>query len=304
MSRPTSAGRRRPPRTAAALLSAAITVPAILAATSVSVSATEPGGRFVVRTTTGSLAAVEHQVRSLHGTIGREMPALDSAGVTLSGRALAALRRNPRVVSVTADSPLKLTGTTYDPSTDPYSLATAEKNGGTRQVWSAGSGAGIDVALVDSGVAPVAGLSEPGKVLNGPDLTPESQSNSTRYLDTFGHGTHKAGIIAGHDTGAPIATGNTTDFLGAAPSARVVSVKVADARGNTDVSQVIAGIDWVVQHAHDPGMNIRVLNLSFGTDASQPAGLDPLMFAAEVAWRKGIVVVVSVGNDGRSLGRL
>jgi len=47
-----------------------------------------------------------------------------------------------------------------------------------------------------------------------------------------------------------------------------------------------------------------VLNLSFGTDASQPAGLDPLMFAAEVAWRKGIVVVVSVGNDGSSLGRL
>jgi serine protease AprX len=83
-----------------------------------------------------------------------------------------------------------------------------------------------------------------------------------------------------------------------APDARIVSVKVADAHGNSDVSQVIAGIDWVVQHAHDPGMNVRVLNLSFGTNSAQAYTLDPLAYAAEVAWRNGIVVVVSAGNNG------
>ena len=54
-----------------------------------------------------------------------------------------------------------------------------------------------------------------------------------------------------------------------APDARIVSIKVGDADGGTDVSQVIAAIDWIVQHAHDPGLNIRVLNLSYGTNSTQ-----------------------------------
>jgi len=64
------------------------------------------------------------------------------------------------------------------------------------------------------------------------------------------------------------------------------------------VSQVIAAIDWVVAHRKDPGLNIRVLNLSFGTHSVQSEQIDPLSHAVESAWRNGIVVVVSVGNDG------
>jgi hypothetical protein len=86
--------------------------------------------------------------------------------------------------------------------------------------------------------------------------------------------------------------------LRAAPGARLVSVKVASATGATDVSQVLAAIDWVVQHRHDSGLNIRVLNLSFGTDGTQPYTIDPLSYAAEVAWRRGIVVVAAAGNAG------
>src|SRR5206468_1030635 len=81
---------------------------------------------------------------------------------------------------------------------------------------------------------------------------------------------------------------------------RLISIKVADAHGATDVSQVIAAIDWVVQHKNDPGFSIRVLNLSFGTDSGQDYSVDPLAYAAEVAWRKGIVVVAAAGNDGFS----
>ena len=89
---------------------------------------------------------------------------------------------------------------------------------------------------------------------------------------------------------------DNTRFVGMAPESRIVSIKLADAQGNTDVSQVIAAIDWVVSHADDGGLNIRVLNLSFGTDSSQDYQLDPLAHAAEVAWSKGIVVVASAGN--------
>jgi serine protease AprX len=65
---------------------------------------------------------------------------------------------------------------------------------------------------------------------------------------------------------------------------------------------VIAAIDWVVQHRNDNGLNIRVLNLSFGTDGSQQYTLDPLVFAVQQAWDNGIVVVVAAGNDGNWTG--
>ena len=151
----------------------------------------------------------------------------------------------------------------------------------------------IDVAVIDSGVVPVQGLTTGGKVINGPDLSFDSQSEDLRYMDTYGHGTHLAGIIAGYD-------GTRTGFLGVAPGARIVNVKVANYEGAVDVSQVIAAIDWVVQHRNDNGMNIRVINLAYGTDSVQPADVDPLSFAVEQAWRAGIVVVVAAGNDGNS----
>ena len=86
--------------------------------------------------------------------------------------------------------------------------------------------------------------------------------------------------------------------MGIAPGSRIVNIKVADSNRATDVSQVLAAIDWVVQHRTDNGMNIRVVNLSFGTDGNQSYVLDPLAFAVEQAWRAGIVVVVAAGNDG------
>ncbi len=67
---------------------------------------------------------------------------------------------------------------------------------------------------------------------------------------------------------------------------------------------MIAAIDWVTQHAHDPGINIKVLNLSFGTNSTQAYTVDPLAQAAEQAWKHGIVVVVAAGNDGVAVTNL
>jgi serine protease AprX len=86
--------------------------------------------------------------------------------------------------------------------------------------------------------------------------------------------------------------------VGVAPGAHIINVKVGASDGAVDVSQLIAGIDWVVEHRNDPGLNIRVLNLSFGNAALQSYQSDPLAYAVENAWRKGIVVVVAAGNDG------
>jgi len=177
---------------------------------------------------------------------------------------------------------------------------------GAPQVWAKRdawgrtlTGQGVGVALIDSGIAPVKGLNAAGKVVNGPDLSFESQAANLRNLDTFGHGTHMAGIIAGRDP--EVAAGQEADpryFVGVAPDARLVNMRVAAADGAVDVSQVIAAIDWAITHRNDAGLNIRVINLSFGTDSLQDPKMDPLSYAVEAAWRAGIVVVVSVGNDG------
>jgi serine protease AprX len=162
------------------------------------------------------------------------------------------------------------------------------------------TGAGIDVAVIDTGVVPVPGLDGPGKIIYGPDLSLESQNPALTRLDTFGHGTFMAGVIAGHDMNlsVPYGLAPASAYRGIAPDARIVSLKVGVADGGTDVSQVIAAIDWVVQHRNDRGLNIRVLNLSYGTNSLQDYLADPLSFAVEQAWKAGIVVVAAAGNSG------
>ncbi len=276
---------------------------------------------YIVRARPGQIGTASARLRDLGVHVSHELRSIDEAVVRMSPGTVARAARLATVASITADAAVRLasdnwdgggntgdTGnsgdTAYDPTADPNSMYTIAGEIGARDAWQSTTGHGVDVALLDSGVAPVAGLDAPGKVVYGPDLSFESQNANLRNLDTYGHGTHMAGIIAGHDAGADPRNLDPTSFLGIAPDARIVSVKLADAYGATDVSQVIAGIDWVVQHAHDNGFNIRVINLSFGTPSLQPAAVDPLSYAAEAAWHHGIVVVVSAGNSGTRAGRL
>lgn len=204
-----------------------------------------------------------------------------------------------------------------DAARDAGSLFTITTAIGARDVWRTKdatgrsvTGRGVTVAVLDSGVATVPGLDAPGKVVQGPDLSLEANSGTEMGTDTFGHGTHMAGIIATYDavavdpkTGAPHAN-DASKQLGVAPDAGLLALKLASTDGSTDVSQVIAGLDWVAQHRTDNGMNVRVVNLSFGTASVQPYQLDPLAAAAENAWRHGLVVVVSGGNGGPDAGGL
>jgi subtilisin family serine protease len=168
--------------------------------------------------------------------------------------------------------------------------------------WTRGyTGEGVTVALIDTGVVPVNGLLGADKVVNGPDLSSDGPNEELRYLDLFGHGTHLAGIIAGRDDAAPANLGGVPaghHFLGVAPDAQILNIKVGDAIGSSDVSQVIAGLNWVVTHRNDAGMNVRVINLAYGIDAVSDYQVDALAYAVEAAWNAGIVVVVAGGNDG------
>ena len=172
---------------------------------------------------------------------------------------------------------------------------------GARTLWKAGiTGKGVNVAVIDTGVADVPALSGADKVVAMVDLSAEAGVPGAEFVDTFGHGTHMSGIIAGRDPGANPATADQRPewFLGVAPDAGIVSVKTGDNTGSVDVTQIIAGIDWVIENA--ASLNIRVINLSYGSGSTLGYQTDPLAFAVERAWQAGIVVVVSVGNDGKA----
>ena len=204
-------------------------------------------------------------------------------------------------------------GLGYDPLNDMGSLSAITQMVGAQNLWAAGyTGKGVGVALIDTGVTRVPGLNAAGQVIDGPDLSFDSQYPALAHLDAFGHGTHMASIIAGRDPITPTTTTNgkcatclnkspysdTTKFEGVAPDATLISIKVGASDGANDVSQIAAGIDWAVAHRNGPGLNIRVINLSYGTNSRQPYQTDPIAFAAENAWRHGIVVVAAAGNDG------
>ena len=143
------------------------------------------------------------------------------------------------------------------------------------------TGAGVTVAVVDSGVASTPDL--------GSRVTHVRVNPSYGAGDRFGHGTHVAGVIAGRD---PLGR-----YVGIAPDARIVDVKVLDSDGTGDLGTVLAGLQWVSDNAARDG--IRVVNLSIGTNQPLSYRQHPLNAAIEALWQQGLVVVVAGGNSGR-----
>lgn len=110
--------------------------------------------------------------------------------------------------------------------------------------------------------------------------------------DETGHGTHLAGTIG--------AVTNGQGVIGMAPEVRIHSLKVMNAQGQTDITTVVAAIDYViVRKQHNPAMPM-VINLSLGTDI-ETTQYNVLDEAVRRASENGIVVVVSAGNDGRDV---
>jgi subtilisin family serine protease len=255
----------------------------------------------IVQELPGAGNAPEAAVRRLGGQVQFQLPLINGFAALLPAWAVGAIAGAVGVADVSPDGEVhfNMAGDGYDSVSNYGSLYNTAKAIGATALWADGiTGQGIDVAVIDTGVNNYSEFS--GRLLHGPDLSFDSQKGKTRYVDKYGHGTHMASIIAARDPRLP--AGASLDdpnyFVGMAPGARIVNVKVGAANGVTDVSQVIAAIDWVVQHRNSDGLTIRVLNLSFGTNGKQEYILDPLTYAVERAWFAGIVVVASAGNEG------
>ena len=191
----------------------------------------------IVRTTDGNVARARTAVLAAGGTVGADLPIVNGFAATLPVSALSELSRVDGIASITPDYEATTQSSSYNPYTDAGSSVGLSYDTGYIQYWNNGyTGAGIGVALIDSGVTPVPSLAASGKVLYGPDFTPTGYFSQQRGLDGLGHGTFMAGIIAGRNPAASAPYINNAAFVGVAPDAHVVSVKVGDYTGATTES--------------------------------------------------------------------
>ncbi len=285
---------RRPKRTLLSLT-------AVIAALSLGASAAQarPMPRapapvdVVVVAKPSRVAAAQRLTVRLGGTVRDPLPIVHGFTASLPRRAIKRLGASRAVRTVSRDGGL---GLRSELGEEAVAASTAVLRTATGLAGSSFDGAGVGVALLDSGAVGLGGLGRPGTLVHGPDFSPERSDADLAGLDTFGHGTHLAGLIAGHD---PLA-----GFHGVAPGARVISVKVAGADGVTSLAQVLLGLNWVREHRDDPGLNIRVLNLSLGAADEADYRRDILAWAAEQLWKDGIAVVAAAGNKGDAAGTL
>ena len=113
-------------------------------------------------------------------------------------------------------------------------------------------------------------------------------------LDTAGHGTHVAGIAAGHDIYG------VRGFDGVAPGAQILALKIAnDARGGLSTTgSMIRAMEYAARFAAERRLPL-VLNMSFGigNDAPGAAVMDSLVDSFLLD-HPDVVFVISAGNDG------
>ncbi len=150
---------------------------------------------------------------------------------------------------------------------------------GVGAAWSVSRGAGVVVAVVDTGVAPAPDLA--GRLLPGWNAI----AGSDAAADDNGHGTHVAGTIAE-------AEGNGVAESGIAPDASILPVKVLDATGSGSDSDVAAGIVWAADHG------ARIVNLSLGGSEASTVLADAVAYARH----QGVLIVAAAGNDGGAVG--
>ena len=219
--------------------------------------------------------AKEHRVRMFH-----EIPAY---AADLTNEEVAQLRRSGDVVSVapvvtrTIQSiGFQPTGLHYDTQLMPWGITAVH----AKDVWPVTTGAGVNVAVVDTGIE-----------FNHPDLKPAYAGGFNAYdtklppLDDHGHGSHVAGTIAAAD--------NAFGVVGVAPGVRLWAVKVLDKSGSGSDEQILAGFEWILAKKREIGGR-WVVNMSIGSTGSSIAEEQMMARAQD----EGLVLVAASGNDG------
>jgi serine protease AprX len=242
--------------------------------------------RVIVQGTPEGVVSIR---RGLFGLLRRDLGA-SAAALEVNDAQLNALQRNPNYKHLSGDL------------TVVADMAVTNQVTGATSVWQGTpglllgllgtpgyTGNGVSVAVLDSGIAQHAALDS--RVIARVNLVTDEPDVKG---DPFGHGTHIAGTIGGNLSAAKYVT--PAFGGGSAPAVRLVDVRVLGSLGSGRTSDVIAGIDWVIENRLR--YNIRVINLSLGHAVTEPCATDPLCQAVGRAVAHGIAVSVSAGNYG------
>ena len=218
-------------------------------------------------------------VKSLGGRVKSVYTFQPAVAAEMPMAAVDALSRNPSVQYVVRDLEMELVQTT------PWGV---ERIGAPTMHSSGNMGAGINVAILDSGIdmdhpdlSYVAGLD-----FGDDDPDPE---------DHDGHGTHVAGTVAALD--------NTVGVIGVAPEANLYILKVFSDDGSGYYSDTVEAFEWCFETHNDtdPENDIQIISMSFGSNVAYgDPGIEPWI---NQAYDLGILLVGAAGNEGNPPGR-
>jgi serine protease AprX len=309
-------------RFAVALAAAVCLFPAVSASKA---DASGTRAEYIVQMDKGtSPAAGKRLVRRLGGRVtSPTLRVINGFGAALSRKAVVRLKRHRGVKAVSLNRGLKASNTDTSggyacPVTDATTIAAKPAPSGgldyeapvlnavsrldqpflrsirADAAWTRATGRGVGVAVIDTGIA--GDLPDFQTPRSGSRVIASAVTNpcARDANDHYGHGTHVAGLIAGNS----LIYNNWAHgkYMGVAPHANLISVKVSDDDGNTTVLDAIYGIQFAVDHKAAYG--IRVVNLSLSSSVAESYRTDPLDAAAESAWFSGLVVVTAAGNEG------
>ncbi len=220
-------------------------------------------------------AAEDALIRAHGGEVRHSFWLVPVVAATIPDRAAEALERNPNIRYVEPDAEVFALS-----QTTPWGIERVE----APQSWSASTGDGISVAVLDTGIDE-----------NHEDLTVTGGVNTIDGTpwgsDGSGHGTHVAGTIAALD--------NDRGVVGVAHEVGLYAVKVLDDNGSGTISSVVKGIEWVVEQGDGDGNFIEILNMSLGTSSDSQT----LRNACDEAYYGyGHLLVAAAGNDGNPGG--
>ena len=260
-------------------------------------AANHPGKRVeaIVQFSNGvEPAAARAMVRDAGGRVTGDLHVINGLAARMTAAQATALAKRDGVHAISMNAAAK------PQSIDTTQLQTSYNTSlRSDKVWEdPATGKGVGVAVIDTGIAG-----------NMPDFR-VSQSNTasrvvaaavtnpyaTTATDTYGHGTHVAGIIAGNGNNRASSDSLRGDYIGVAPDANLISIKASDDDGEATILDAIYGLQFAVDFKSQ--YNVRVVNLSLESSVAESYKTDPLDAAVESAWFSGIVVVAAAGNRG------
>ncbi|OMP68416.1 S8 family peptidase [Domibacillus epiphyticus] len=205
-----------------------------------------------------------------------------AVAVTATKKDLHRLENNPHIESIEENITFSADGSKPDAAYRAASFQTEYEQWNVQavnasQAWTDGfTGAGVKIAVVDTGIASHADLSIAGGM--------STVDYTSSWTDDNGHGTHVAGIIGARKNG--IGT------VGVAPEAQLFAVKALGSDGEGKLIDILEAVDWAIANKMD------IINLSLGTDGDSQL-LNEML---DNAYEQGILIVGSAGNNGTEDG--